>query len=193
MGASQWVFYSGSYPMTHYSADHYSPEPLPWQQVVKLMQPAFIRVIDHLRTTLEQSEWTGQYETLQAWPSDATPEIQAEVLYLMDRVEVAEDGERPELEQQLEALPQPISVYLLHLTKSDRAKTLNLWEMCYQICLTNYVPQLEHPTFADLPLEELSPDNTLFDEAGEVDWPRLDLKTAQVVQSAFESLESAEP
>lgn len=177
--------------MTHSSADHFS-EPLPWQQVVKLMQPAFIRVIDHLRTTLEQSEWVGQYETLQAWPADTTPEMQTEVLKLMDRIEAVEEEDRPELEQQLEALPQPISVYLLHLTKGAQARTLNLWEMCYQICLMDYVPQLERPTFADIPLEELSPDDALLDEAGEVDWSRLDLKTAQVVQSAFESLESRE-
>lgn len=178
--------------MTHSSADHFS-EPLPWQQVVKLMQPAFIRVIDHLRTTLEQSEWAGQYETLQAWPPEATPEIQAEVLNLMDRIEAVEESDRLELEQQLEALPQPISVYLLHLTKGAQARTLNLWEMCYQICLMDYIPQLERPTFEDIPLEELSPDEALLDEAGEVDWPRLDLKTAQVVQSAFESLEHEEP
>jgi hypothetical protein len=176
--------------MTLNSADHSSD--LPWQQAVKLMQPAFIRVIDHLRTTLEQSEWVGQYETLQAWPSDATPATQAEVLYLMDQIEAVEDSDRPELERQLEALPQPISVYLLHLTKADRARTLNLWEMCYQICLADYVPQLERPTFVDIPLEEIAPDNALFDAEGEVDWPRLDLKTAQVVQAAFESLEQVE-
>jgi hypothetical protein len=178
--------------MTHSSADHAS-EFLPWQQAVKLMQPAFIRVIDRLRTTLEQSEWAGQYETLQAWPSEATPEIQAEVLDLMDRIEAAEDGDRPELEHRLEALPQPISVYLLHLSKAEQARTLNLWEMCYQVCLADYVPQLERPTFVDMPLEEISPDLTLFDEVGEVDWPRLDLKTAHVVQAAFESLEDGEP
>jgi hypothetical protein len=176
---------------THSSPDS-SPEPLPWQQAVKLMQPAFIRVIDHLRTTLEQSDWVGKYETLQAWPSDATPEIQAEVLYLMDQIEAVEEGDRAELEQQLEGLPQPISVYLLHLTKAGQARTLNLWEMCYQICLASYTPQLERPTFIDIPLEEILPDYTLLDEDGEVDWPRLDLKTAHVVQSAFESLECME-
>jgi hypothetical protein len=174
--------------MTNHSANS-SPESLPWQQAVKLMQPAFIRVIDHLRTTLEQSDWVGQYETLQAWPSDATPEIQAEVLYLMDQIEAVEEGDRAELEQQLEGLPQPIAVYLLHLTKAEQARTLNLWEMCYQICLADYIPQLERPTFIDIPLEEVSPDGTLLDEDGEVDWPRLDCKAAQVVQAAFESLE----
>ncbi len=178
--------------MTHSSAEH-SSEFLPWQQAVKLMQPAFIRVIDRLRTTLEQSEWAGQYETLQAWPSETTPAIQAEVLDLMDRIEAAADGDRPELEHRLEALPQPISVYLLHLSKAEQARTLNLWEICYQVCLADYVPQLERPTFVDMPLEEISPDITLFDEAGEVDWPRLDLKTAHVVQAAFESLEDGEP
>jgi hypothetical protein len=170
------------------SAEH-SSDSLPWQQAVKLMQPAFIRVIDHLRTTLEQSEWTGQYETIQAWPAETTPEMQAEVLNLMNRVEAAAEGDRAVLEHRLEALPQPISVYLLHLAKAEQIRTLNLWELCYQICLTDYTPQLERPTFVDIPLEELSPDKTLLDDEGEVDWPRLDLKTAQVVQAAFQSLE----
>jgi hypothetical protein len=167
---------------------HYASEPLPWQQAVKLMQPAFIRVIDHLRITLEQSEWVGQYETLQVWPPETTPEMQAEVLYLMDQIEAAEEGDRAALEYQLETLPQLISVYLLHLTKAEQTKTLNLWELCYQICLLDYVPQIECTTVVEIPLEEISPDHTLLDDEGEVDWTRLDLKTAQVVQAAFQSL-----
>lgn len=173
--------------MTHDSSDALS-----WQQAVKLMQPAFIRVIDHLRTTLEQSEWVGQYETIQAWPPETTPEMQAEVLYLMDQIETAEDGDRAALEDQLETLPQPISVYLLHLTKAEQVKTLNLWELCYQICLLDYIPQIERTTVVEISLEEISPDQTLLDDEGEVDWTRLDLKTAQVVQAAFQALDHAE-
>jgi hypothetical protein len=162
------------------------------QQAAQLMQPAFIRVIDHLRTTLEQSKWVGQYETIQAWPAETTPEMQAEVLYLMDQIEAVEDGDRAALEDRLEALPQPISVYLLHLAKAEQRKTLNLWELCYQICLLDYVPQIERTTVVEIPLGQISPDYTLFDDNGEVDWTRLDLKAAQAVQAAFQSLERAE-
>jgi hypothetical protein len=171
---------------------HDASENSAWQQALRLMQPAFIRVIDRLRTTLEQSDWVGQYETVQDWPTDTAPQTQAEVLYLMDRLELVDEDQRSEIEHQLEALPQPVPVYLLHLTKAERARTLNLWELCYQICLSDYSPQIERTVFVELPLEEVFPDYTLFDETGEVDWARLDLKTAQVVESAFQSFERAE-
>lgn len=167
----------------------HSSQPSHWQQALKLMQPAFIRVIDHLRTTLEESEWTGQYETIQAWPDHATPQMKAEVLYLMDQLELVEEDARGEIEQQLEEMPQPVPVYLLHLTKADRARTLNIWELCYQVCLSNYVAHVERTVFIEISLEDASPDYTLFDETGEVDWTRLDLKTAEAVHSAFQSLE----
>jgi hypothetical protein len=171
-------------PMSFEAAD--TP---PWQQAVTLMQPAFIRVMDHLRNTLERSDWAGQYETVHAWPEDITPAEQAEVLSLYDRLTTANDAQQVEIEDQLEELPQPVPVYLLHLTKGDRIKTMNLWELCYQICLVDYTPHIERTTFVDLPLEGLQPDHTLFDASGEVDWPGLDRKTAQVIQSAFESLD----
>ncbi|MCG9892668.1 MAG: hypothetical protein MH252_16545 [Thermosynechococcaceae cyanobacterium MS004] len=168
------------------------------QQAMQLMQPAFIRVIDHLRTTLAQSDWKGQYETFQTWPPETSPEVQAEVLYLLDELEAAAESDRPALEDQLAALPQPISVYLLHLTKGEPAKgepakgepahTLNLWELCYQICFLDYAPQINRTTFAEVPLDTATADHTLLDEASEVDWTKLDLKAAAVVQEAFTAL-----
>ncbi len=171
-------------PMSFDSAD--MP---PWQQAVTLMQPAFIRVMDHLRKTLEQSDWAGQYETVHDWPEDITPEEQAEVLWLYDQLATANEARQAEIEEQLQDLPQPVPVYLLHLTKDKRTKIINLWELCYQICLVDYMPHLERTIFVDLPLEDVQPDYTLFEESGEVDWPRLDCKTAQMIQSAFESLD----
>lgn len=35
-----------------------------WDQAEKLLQPAFIRVVDNLRTYLEDSPWTGDYEEI---------------------------------------------------------------------------------------------------------------------------------
>jgi hypothetical protein len=180
MGVSQKCFE----PMSLESLD--SP---PWQQAVTLMQPAFIRVMDHLRNTLEQSDWSGQYETVHSWPEGTTPEEQAEVLWLYDKLESADDVSKADIELQLEDFPQPVPVYLLHLTKADQTRTINLWELCYQICLLDYTPQIERSFFVDMPLEEVEPDHTLFDVSGEVDWPLLDRKTAQVIQSAFKSLD----
>jgi hypothetical protein len=162
----------------------------PGEKAVTLMQPAFIRVMDHLRNTLERSDWAGQYETVHAWPEDITPEEQAEVLLLYDRLAAAKnDAQQAEIEDRLQDLPQPVPVYLLHLTQGDRTKTINLWELCYQICLLDYTPHIERTIFVDLPLEGVRPDHTLFDASGEVDWHLLDLKTAQVIHSVFESLD----
>lgn len=38
---------------------------LDWEQAQLLMQPTFIRVLDHLRQKLETSTWIGTYEDVQ--------------------------------------------------------------------------------------------------------------------------------
>jgi hypothetical protein len=159
------------------------------QTAIALMQPTFIRVMDHLRKTLEQSAWKGQYETTYAWPEGVTPEAKAQVLGLYSRIEVAPKSEQAGLEVQLETLPEPIPIYLLHLDKAQETRTLNLWELCYQICLADYTPNFESEGFVEVDLDEAKPDRTLFDTLGEVDWVQLDRKTGAVVQSAFDSLE----
>ena len=156
-----------------------------------LMQPTFIRVMDHLRRTLEQSAWKGQYETTHAWPEGTTPEVKAEVLWLYDKLEGAAKVDQADIECQLEELPQPVPVYLLHLEKEQQTRTINVWELCYQICLANYTPQIERTDFVEVALNEGQPDYALFDESGEVDWVRLDQKTAGVIQAAFQSLENS--
>jgi hypothetical protein len=161
------------------------------QTALTLMQPTFIRVMDHLRRTLEQSDWKGQYETTHAWPEGTTPEVKAEVLWLYDKLEGAAKVDQADIECQLEELPQPVPVYLLHLEKEQQTRTINVWELCYQICLANYTPQIKRTDFVEVALNEAQPDYALFDESGEVDWVRLDQKTAGVIQAAFQSLENS--
>ncbi|MGL5081829.1 MAG: hypothetical protein ACRC8A_10115, partial [Microcoleaceae cyanobacterium] len=38
---------------------------LAWNQAELLMQPALIRVLDNIRKKLENSRWTGTYQTIQ--------------------------------------------------------------------------------------------------------------------------------
>jgi hypothetical protein len=161
------------------------------QTALTLMQPTFIRVMDHLRRTLEQSAWKGQYETTHAWPEGTTPEVKAEVLWLYDKLEGAAKVDQADIECQLEELPQPVPVYLLHLENEQQTRTINVWELCYQICLANYTSQIERTDFVEVALNEAQPDYALFDESGEVDWVRLDQKTAGVIQAAFQSLENS--
>jgi hypothetical protein len=159
------------------------------QTAIALMQPTFIRVMDHLRKALEQSDWKGQYETTYAWSEGTSPEAKAQVLGLYERIEVAPKSEQANLEAQLEELSEPIPIYLLHLDKAQETRTLNLWELCYQICLANYAPDFESTGFVEIDLDEAAPDLSLFDALGEVDWVKLDQKTGAVIQGAFEYLE----
>jgi hypothetical protein len=159
------------------------------QTALILMQPTFIRVMDHLRRALEQSDWKGQYETTYAWPEGITPEAKAEVLWLYDKIEAAAKSEKADLEYQLEVLPQPIPIYLLHLEKGEERRLLNVWELCCQICLADYVPQMDSKDFVNVGLDDAVADQSLFDALGEVDWARLDQKTGGVIQASFESLD----
>jgi hypothetical protein len=170
----------------------HSPEIPERQSALVLMQPTFIRVMDHLRRTLEQSEWQGQYETTYAWPEAIATEAKAEVLWLYDKLEGAAKPEQADIERQLEDLPQPIPVYLLHLEKGEEKRTISLWELCYQICLANHNSQIERTDFVEVDLDVAPPDASLFDTSGEVDWVRLDRKAAGVIQAAFQSLENTQ-
>lgn len=38
---------------------------LAWQQAELLMQPAYIRILDHIRKQLEESSWKGTYQEVQ--------------------------------------------------------------------------------------------------------------------------------
>jgi hypothetical protein len=161
----------------------------PWEQVELLMQPAFIRLMDHLRHQLEQTDWVGQYETLNQWSEEISPEIQSQVLALLTKLEHCRSLQQQEhLESQLAELPQPIPVHLLHLSKDSAQVTFNLWELCYQICLQAYTPCLSRQTFVQLPPEDLVADISLFAETGEVDWMALDQKAATLVAAAFAQL-----
>ncbi|WP_404784791.1 hypothetical protein [Altericista sp. CCNU0014] len=169
-----------------------SPELPLRQSAAALMQPTFIRVMDHLRRMLEESDWKGHYETTYVWSENIAPETKAEVLWLYDKLEEAAKADRADIERQLEDLPQPIPVYLLHLEKGEKTRTMNLWELCYQICLGSYSPQIERADFVEIDLDTAPPDASLFDAFGEVDWMRLDQKAAGVIQAAFQLLKNTQ-
>jgi hypothetical protein len=120
-----------------------------WERAELLMQPALIRVIDHLRQTLETSSWQGQYE---------------EVL-------------------------EPYPGYHLHLRRQDHHLTLDLWDLCFQICFVNYHP---HPFQQSEPERDhavtVAIDSTLLNDQGEVDWHALDDKTQGLIQRLFAAL-----
>src|SRR6478672_5789858 len=117
---------------------------LAWQQAELLMQPAFLRILDHIRKQLEQSAWKATYQEVQT----------------------------------------PYPGYLMCLTYKDQQVTVDLWDLCFQVCFRNY-----HPTHAELESQEVEIDSSLIDEElHDVDWHRLDAKAQQLIEQIFTNL-----
>ncbi|MHC5723265.1 MAG: hypothetical protein ACYTXY_03760 [Nostoc sp.] len=152
--------------------------PVTWQQAEILMQPAFIRVIDNIRKLLDESSWTGTYHDVLIWPASTTDEIKVLVTELLQAMETATPEEADEIRETLTRLPVPHPGYHLRLERQQQQASIDLWELCYQVCFLEYSPQEE---VADI-------DTSLIDELGEVDWLRLDAKTKELVEQAFAKL-----
>lgn len=79
----------------------------------------------------------------------------------------------------------PIPGYRLDLEYQEQKVSVNVWELCYQVCFSNY-----RQTHAETETVEVEIDGSLIDETGEVDWSRLDEKSHQVVEKLFAELPS---
>jgi hypothetical protein len=152
--------------------------PVAWRQAEILMQPAFIRVIDNIRKQLDESSWTGTYHDVPIWPPNTTDEIKALVTQLLQAMETATPEEADEIRQTLTRLPMPHPGYHLLLQRQQQQASIDLWELCYQVCFIEYNPEKEAANI----------DTSLIDEFNEVDWLRLDAKTKQLVEEAFATL-----
>lgn len=149
-----------------------------WQQAELLMQPAFIRVVDNLRKQLDESAWKGTYQDVLIWPSHTTDEIKSLVTQLLQEMESATFEQADAIRETLAKLPMPHPGYHLCLQRQDHNVSIDLWELCYQVCFINYTPESE---VVDI-------DTSLIDESGEVDWQVLEVKTKELVEQVFASL-----
>jgi len=161
---------------------------LAWDQAELLMQPTFIRVIDNIGKQLEQSTWKGTYTDIQVWAEETSDATKALVVQLQQQLAIADPAEAEAIQSQLEQLPKPYPGYQLCLEQGDRKITVDIWQLCYQICFRNYSPVL-NAMDKDLVVEV---DTSLINSAGEVDWLRLDHKTKQLVEQIFSSLSESE-
>jgi len=98
------------------------------------------------------------------------------------------DNIRKQLEQSVwkgtyEQVENPYPGYLLCLQYKNEQFTMNLWELCFQVCFREY-----QPTHAEQESREVQIDTSLIDENGEVDWERLEEKTKQVIAQLFANL-----
>lgn len=152
-----------------------------WQQAERLMQPAFIRLIDNLRKQLDTSTWRGRYCDVQVWANDIPDETKATVLQLQEQLETVPPEQAVEIQATLSQLPAPYPGYELCLEKNDRQVNVDVWALCYQICFRSNIGEWRD----DFPVEI---DTSLFDETGEVDWNLLEDKTKRIVEQVFENL-----
>lgn len=154
-----------------------------WQQAELLMQPAFIRVIDHIGKQLEESDWKGTYQDVLIWPTDTTEETKAIVTQLLQQKESATAEDLADIEQTLSQLGQPYPGYYLCLQRQEQQVKVDLWELCYQVCFRHYSP-LDNQFGGNV--AEI--DTSLIDETGDVDWSRLDAKAVAIVGQVFTNL-----
>lgn len=152
--------------------------PVTWQQAELLMQPAFIRVIDNLRKHLDECSWKGTYEDVLIWPASTTDETKALVTHLLQEMESVTPQEADAIRDRLARLPMPHPGYHLHLQRQEQQVSIDLWELCYQVCFLNYHPEGE----------AVDIDTSLIDELGEVDWQCLEDKTKNIVEQVFANL-----
>lgn len=147
------------------------------------MQPAYIRLIDNLRKQLETSNWRGTYRDVSVWADDIPDETKATVATLKKQLETATPEQATEIEQTLSQLPSPYPGYELCLQNGDRQVTVDLWELCYEICF-----RAGEAGFSDDRPVEI--DTDLIDETGDVDWNQLEDKTKRLVSEIFDNLPS---
>jgi hypothetical protein len=160
-----------------------------WQQAETLMQPAFIRLVANLTQQLEQSDWRGDYEDVQQWPEGTSETDKVLVTNLRSQLETASTQETEQITHSLAQLPTPFPGYHLHLSRGDRRLSVDLWDLCYQICFQDYDSGNGTSHSTDLAMGEgVAIDPGLFDETGEVDWHQLDEKTKHLVNQIFTRL-----
>lgn len=148
------------------------------------MQPAFIRIIDHIRKHLDQSTWKGTYQDVLIWPDETTDETKVIVSQLLQRMEAASLAEQAEIKQALTQMPIPHPGYHLCLQHQGLPQiSIDLWELCYQVCFCNYSSSLTHSATGEVQI-----DTSLIDEDGDVDWQRLNTKAGDLVKQVFANL-----
>ncbi|GAB1541608.1 hypothetical protein NUACC21_42790 [Scytonema sp. NUACC21] len=135
-------------------------------------------MVDNIRKLLDVSSWTGTYQDVLIWPTSTTDETKAIVTKLLQDLEAATPEQALEIRETLSRLPMPHPGYHLCLQRQEQQVSIDLWDLCYQVCFRDYIPGYE----------KVEIDTSLIDELGEVDWQRLDAKAKELVEQAFARL-----
>ena len=85
-----------------------------------------------------------------------------------------------------EEVQNPYPGYLLRLQHKEQEFTINLWELCFQVCFLEY-----QPTHSELESQDVQIDTSLIDETGDVDWETLEAKTQRIIGEIFANLSAS--
>jgi hypothetical protein len=160
------------------------------QTLASLLQPALIRLIDNLRKQLTPSGLKWDYETLEEWSEDVPQATRDRVAALTQALEIADPEDANHLQAELDQLPVPVPMYWLAIAYPEQPLRVNLWELCYQVCLEHYTPNYSNASLSQPDLSHAQIDATILDDQSEIDWAQLDQKAAVVVQKLMNSLPS---
>ncbi len=158
------------------------------QTLALLLQPALIRLIDQLRLQLTGSNWQWSYQTHEIWPENVPQFARDRYGQLQAQLDTVKDTEAEVLDAELATMVMPVPVYFLDLIQGDRQLRINMWELCYQICLQEYSPVLASASLDSPALALYSLDPTLLESDETIDWSKLDQKAADVVSQMLEGL-----
>jgi hypothetical protein len=113
----------------------------------------------------------------QAW-QQAELLMQPAYIRLVDQIR--RHTEETTAEVSYEEVTEPFPSNLLCLKRGDRTLRVDIWEMCFQVCFTNYEEmQQSREQIAQI-------DESLFElDTGEVDWQKLDRKAQDAVSQIF--------
>lgn len=89
-----------------------------------------------------------------------------------------------------EEVNDPYPGYRLYLTHQNHTVTVDIWQLCFQICFLNYPSSaiINEAEINPEATEEVEVDTRLIDENGDVDWQQLETKTKCQMNSLFASL-----
>ena len=95
------------------------------------------------------------------------------------------DNLRKELEKTnlvatYEDVQEPFPGYQLILTKENDSVSISIWEICFQVCFTDYQFSSNNSSQASIMVEI---DENLFNGDNEINWQQLEIKTQQTIQT----------
>jgi hypothetical protein len=129
-----------------------------------------------------------KFKTMLAW-EQAQVLMQPAFIRTIDNVRKQLDNSQ--WQGSYKEINEPLPGYHLCLSNRDRSIEVDLWDLCYQVCFSNYHPDITDNfdrNDSDSNSYEVEIDTRLIDETGEIDWHLLEAKTQKLVQDIFDRL-----